>query len=176
MSLPKIPAPAKLVTSLLMGDQTLFKPVAQCLTDQFGAPDFISNWITFDFTDYYTREMGTPLIRRVMAFKNLVRQEDLPEIKLATNAIENRFAEGGNRTVNIDPGYLLQERFVLATGKNFAHRIYVGRGIYADLTLLYQNKAFRALPWTYPDYADPSMQTVLAAIRESYRLALARTQ
>lgn len=176
MSVPKIPAPAKLVISLLMGDRKHFEAVAQMLADKFGAPDFISSWMAFDYTDYYTPEMGAPLSRRMMAFKTLVRQEDLPEIKLITNAVEDRFAKGGSRTVNIDPGYLLQERFVLATGKNFAHRIYAGRGIYADLTLIYQKNAFRALPWTYPDYAADDMQTVLGAIRDAYRLDLVRKQ
>jgi hypothetical protein len=135
---------------------------------RFGALDLVSAWIPFDHTAYYARETGSPLFRRVMAFKGLIRQDELPSVKLETNAIEKTFARNGKRRVNIDPGYLLAERFVLATGKNFSHRIYIGRHIYADLTLIYQKGAFRTLPWTYPDYADNRLQAVLLMIRKRY--------
>ena len=72
--------------------------------------------------------------------------------------------------VNIDPGYLLFERFVLATGKNYSHRIYIGEGIYADLTLIYQQGAYRPLPWTYPDYSEKAMGQFLMLVRKKYRL------
>jgi len=101
-----------------------------------------------------------------------IAQERLAEIKLATNAIEQCRAVDGRRTVNLDPGYLLLERFVLASGKNYAHRIHVGRGIYADLTLVFQRGEFRALPWTYPDYADHPLRRFLSAVRQKYGLDL----
>ena len=85
-----------------------------------------------------------------------------------TNQIEQTFAQGARRRINIDPGYLLMERFVLATGKNFSHRIYIGDGIYADLTLMYQKGSFQTLPWTYPDYAAPEMHAFLMQVRRHY--------
>ncbi len=172
MSLPQPPGPAKLVISVLMADKCLYPSVGSLLTDQFGAVDLISSWFDFDFTNYYAPEMGGPLFRRVLAFRNLIQQGDLPSIKLATNYIEQRLSVHGKRNVNIDPGYLLLERFVLATGKNYTHRIYIGDGIYADLTLLYQKKAFQKLPWTYPDYADDSMTIFLEAVRKKLRFDL----
>ena len=78
----------------------------------------------------------------------------------------------GRRTVNIDPGYICLERLVLATGKNYTHRIYLSRGIYADLTLVFHRQSFRTLPWTYPDYADPSAVEVFNALRERYKAQL----
>jgi hypothetical protein len=86
--------------------------------------------------------------------------------------MERARGTGGRREANIDPGYLLLERLVLATGKNFSHRIYVGRGIYADLTLIYQRGAYRALPWTYPDYAGAPLGRFLAAVRRKYAVDL----
>jgi hypothetical protein len=174
MSLPQPPQPAKLVISLLLNDKALFEPVARALVAEFGVSDFISAWMPFDYTTYYAAEMGSPLVRRLIGFKQLIQQEDLSAVKLTTNTIEKRYADSRGRTVNIDPGYLLLERFVLATGKNYTHRIYVGNGIYADLTLVYQNKTFKPLPWTYPDYADPQMIVVLSSMRDSYRLTLQR--
>ena len=127
----------------------------------------------FDYTSYYENEMGAPLFRRVFAFDKLIRQNDLAAIKLDTNHIEQKYTQNGKRRVNIDPGYMLHERFVLASGKNFSHRIYLDEGIYADLTLMYINGSFQKLPWTYPDYADRPMQTVLERIRKKYIADLA---
>ena len=66
--------------------------------------------------------------------------------------------------------YLLYERFVLATGKNYSHRIYIGDGIYADLTLIFQKGAYQSLPWTYPDYQDEGMKAFLALVRQKYSI------
>ena len=116
--------------------------------------------------------MGAHLVRRMLAFKNLIRQNELPAIKLSTNRLEKEYSENGKRRVNLDPGYLLLERLVLASGKNFSHRIYLGEGIYADLTLIYQHGAFEKLPWTYPDYADQPMLAFLQQVRSKYAVDL----
>ena len=170
MSIPQPPRPAKLVIGLLLGRKDPFPDVAAELEIAFGGPDLVSPWMPFDYTTYYEKEMGAGLLRRVLAFRTLIAQDRLAEIKLATNAMEQARAVGGRRRVNIDPGYLLLERFVLATGKNYSHRIYLGQGIYADLTLIYHHGSFHALPWTYPDYADPPLRRFLLAVRGKYAL------
>ncbi|MFW6081030.1 MAG: DUF4416 family protein, partial [Desulfosalsimonas sp.] len=146
----------------------LIAPVADRLTEKFGDIDLTSNWLRFDYTNYYEPEMGTGLVRRIMAFKQLIAQDTLADIKHQTNEIEKEFTSGKRRRVNIDPGYLVRERFVLATGKNFSHRIYIGRGIYADLTLVYSKGDFRTLAWTYPDYASGDMLGFLHKVRSKY--------
>ena len=137
-----------------------------------GPLDLASSWMDFDFTNYYHREMGNPLYRRVLAFKNLIDQDQLAAIKLATNEVEKEYLDGENRRINIDPGYLLPSRFVLATGKDFSHRIYIGQKIYADLTLIYTKGKFKTLDWTYPDYAGEAIQTFLQKVRDKYMLDL----
>jgi hypothetical protein len=61
------------------------------------------------------------------------------------------------------------ERLVLATGKNYIHRIYLAKGIYADLTLIFNKGTFKPLAWTYRDYADPEIIAVLNQLREHYK-------
>jgi hypothetical protein len=168
VSQPTNPRPAKLVIGLFLQDKALVQPVVQDLRFILGDLDQVSAWFPFDFTAYYAPEMGEPLFRRVMTFKGLVHQNMLASIKRQTNAIEAGYMQNGKRRVNIDPGYMLAERFVLATGKNFTHRIYIGGGIYADLTLIFQKGAFRTLPWTYPDYADKRLQAFLTSVRNRY--------
>ena len=172
MSRPQSPKPAKLLVGLIMQEKRYIAVAADALIEKFGSVDMASSWFPFDYTTYYEPEMGTHLFRRILTFKTLIKQSELAQIKLTTNELEQEYSTGGKRTVNIDPGYMLQERFVLATGKNYSHRIYIGRRIYADLTLIYKDGRFRALPWTYPDYADERMLAYLQQVRNKYALDL----
>ncbi len=174
MSVPQEPKPAKLVIGLLMKDRALFEPLAAELVSPFGSPDMVSPWMPFDYTTYYESELGSPLCRRLLTFATLIDQQELAGIKLTTNRLEQAYSRNLRRKVNIDPGYLLNERFVLASGKNFAHRIYIGHCIYADLTLIYRKNAFETLPWTYPDYADQPIRSFLERVRKKYALDLKR--
>jgi len=168
MSRPQPPRPAKLIIGLFTNRQDLIHPVAALLVERLGAIDMVSPCFPFDFTHYYEKEMGHSLVRRVLVFKTLIQQDELADIKLLTNDIEMQFSIHDARQVNIDPGYLLLERLVLATGKNFAHRIYIGKNIYADLTLIYHTSGFQSLPWTYPDYAHDDMKLFLTRVRKKY--------
>lgn len=176
MSLPKPPSPAKLVIGVFTNQKGLICQVAKQLSEQFGDIELISPWFPFDLTGYYAPEMGTMLMRRMMAFKPLVDQDRLSIIKTQTNRIEHGFAAGARRRVNIDPGYLVSERFVLATGKNYTHRIYIGNNIYADLTLIYRNRRFEPLPWTYPDYRREDIHSFLFRVRDKYLRDIKATQ
>ncbi len=170
MSVPQTPKPAKLIIGIFAKDKKIIAPVSSELSAQFGPVDLVSSWMDFKYTSYYEPEMGSPLVRRMFAFKQLIEQGELASIKIATNQIEQIYSPAGRREANIDPGYMLQERFVLASGKNFSHRIYIGLGIYADLTLIYQKGSFQKLAWTYPDYADQAVLAFLGQSRSKYVL------
>lgn len=172
MSTPRPPSPARLIVGAFLRERDLLPELAERLATAFGPVELVSDWMPFDYTSYYEREMGTPLFRRMFSFARLVEQERLADIKLFTNALESEYRVDGRRRVNLDPGYLLRERFVLATGKNYSHRIYIGKGIYADLTLVFTGGEYRALDWTYPDYADPRMRAFLKTARTRYVEAL----
>jgi hypothetical protein len=175
MSVPQTPRPAKLIIGIFAKDKKIIDPVASELSSQFGQVDLVSSWMDFKYTSYYEPEMGSPLVRRMFAFKQLIEQSELASIKIATNQIEKTYSRAGRRGANIDPGYMLHERFVLASGKNFSHRIYIDLGIYADLTLIYQKGSFQKLAWTYPDYADQAVLTFLGQVRSKYVLDVRQT-
>ncbi|MCK5164550.1 MAG: DUF4416 family protein [Desulfobacula sp.] len=173
MSIPKNPDPAKLVAGCIMNDKACIEKLFSLLEDKFGPIDIISRWLDFAYTDYYYKEMGAPLFRKVFTFKNLIAQDELALIKEKTNELEKKFTAFDKRAVNIDPGYLVSSRFILATGKEYSHRIYIGNKIYADLTLMYSKKeGFKTLDWTYPDYASQSMLSFLSKVRDKYLLDL----
>jgi hypothetical protein len=172
MSDPQPPEAVKLIASLFFGDECLLGDAMQALSERYGRADFISAPAPFTCTDYYEKEFGGSLIRRFVAFERLIRPETLPDVKIWTNALETRLAAEGRRRVNIDPGYLAKAHLILATGKGYTHRPYLRKGIYADLTLIYRDKSFHSLPWTYPDYAGGEVIGMLTRIRERYLLQL----
>lgn len=169
MGKPGAPLPVKLFMSLIAKEENVVRQAIEALKEKFGKVDLISEQLPFDFTDYYSTEMGHPLFRHFITFVRLVSRDSLPDIKLMTNHLEEKLADSrGNRRVNIDPGYLCQAHILLATTKGYAHRPYLGKGIYADLTLIYRNKSFQPLDWTYPDYRQEGTLQLFNRIRTQY--------
>jgi hypothetical protein len=168
MGTPRVAKPAKLMMSLISAEDKILMRAMEDLKSLYGEVDLLSDVLPFDFTRYYDEEMGTPLFRRFIAFKELVQREVLADIKRTTNGVEGRYSRDGRRKVNIDPGVLSEENLVLATTKGFAHRIYLRDGIYADLTLIFRKGSFRAQEWTYPDYRQGEVIELMNGLRGSY--------
>ena len=169
MGRAKEPGPAKLFMSVIGKEDDIFSQGMEELKKDFGEIDFVSEKLPFDFTDYYAKEMGENLFRHFITFEQLVSRDSLPDIKLTTNRLEEKFGDsGGNRRINIDPGYLCLVHVILATTKGYAHRPYLAKGIYADLTLIYRNKSFQPLDWTYPDYRQETVIQLFNQIRKRY--------
>lgn len=138
------------------------------LEEHFGEVALESEHYPFVFSDYYVEEMGSGLQKYFVSFSRLIRPDELVEIKLWTNDIEQQLATAGKRNVNLDPGYLEGAKLVLATTKDYSHRIYLGQGIYGDLHLRYRHGRFEPLEWTYPDYRQPLALDFFARVREWY--------
>jgi len=168
MSQPHPPDKVLLISSLFSPDRAIIDRAVAHISETYGPVEWVSPEMFFDRTRYYAGEMGWPLYRRFVSFEELIPPDTLADAKLATNAVESRYLIQGNRQVNIDPGYISAERLVLATGKNYVHRIYLAHGIYADLTLIFKKGGFRPLEWTYRDYAAPEMIAVFNELRRVY--------
>ncbi|MDD2702568.1 MAG: DUF4416 family protein [Candidatus Omnitrophica bacterium] len=160
--------PVKLVAGFIFSDDNACKKARAALVRRFGAIDFESGVIPFTYTDYYEKEFGTGLKRVFVSFKRLVPLDRLARIKAATNSIENSLAVKKYRPVNIDPGFVDLAKLVLATTKDFCHRIYLSKGIFAEVTLVYKDRSFRHWEWTYPDYRTPEYIAIFNHIRELY--------
>ncbi|MBI3463512.1 MAG: DUF4416 family protein [Planctomycetes bacterium] len=132
----------------------------------------------FTETDYYERSMGTGLTKQFFAFERLIDAARLIEIKLETNCWESEYAASGDkpepRPLNLDPGYLTLAKFVLASTKDHAHRVYLGRGIYAEVTLHYKHDQWQHREWTFPDYRRADYQQFLEECRRELRRQLRR--
>lgn len=168
MSELREPFPGKLVMSIFAKTVELLEEACTLCTALWGEIEQASSVLPFNQTDYYRPEFGTDLVRRFYCFKKLVPQNCLINVKLNVHKLEYQNCIDGRRKFNIDPGILTLERLILATGKNYTHRIYLGEGVFADLTLIFKQGSFRALQWTYPDYASPESIEFWNGVRQSY--------
>ncbi|GAB4334821.1 MAG: DUF4416 family protein [Calditrichia bacterium] len=127
----------------------------------------------FDFTTYYEPEMGSGLLKQMLGFEGLFPVEILPDIKVATNELELKLSRQAARKINLDPGYLTAAKLVLATTKDYDHRLYLGRGIFGDVHLRFRQKHFLPNEWTYPDYRQPEILRFFEEVRAQYMQELA---
>jgi hypothetical protein len=167
------PPPVKLVMGLLFAIEAPIAAVRRQLEADFGRIDLETTLLPFVWTRFYEREMGPALQRQFWSFETLIAAAALADIKRQTNAMERTFAgHGGQRRVNLDPGYIDQAKLVLATTKDRQHRLYLGQGIYAEVTLRYTGGRFVPWEWTYPDYRSPEYLAFFDAVRRRYRQQL----
>jgi hypothetical protein len=162
----------KLIVGFIFNNQDYFLKAKEILTRRFGEIDCESQVFTFEITDYYKEEFGPNLKRVFLSFKKPIYPQQLPAIKLFTVRIEKMLSLANKRLVNIDPGYLDLAKLVLASTKDYVHRIYLDKGIYAETTLFYQDKSFQPWKWTYPDFRLPEYIDLFNRIRKIYAQSL----
>ena len=167
--------PVKLLVGILTSIPDLLPETETELTALFGVIDARSEIFPFVWTEYYNAEMGSPIYRRFLSFAGLIEAPTVVDAKIAANELETKMAEKYpcvRRPVNLDPGYMEQSKIVLASTKNFFHRILIARGIYAEVTLHYHDRRWKSFPWTFPDYGSETYHPFFTALRESYRRQL----
>lgn len=146
----------------------MLRTVQVRLALDFSSIDIRSDVIGFSYSDYYTQEMGSGLLRQWVSTSAAIEMTELVAIKHFTNRLEQLFARQGARTVNIDPGYATLAKVVLATTKDYDHRLYIGNGIYEEVTLHYRRKVgFESWPWTYPDYKSDTALEFFSRVRQT---------
>lgn len=160
--------PCALLCAVCYRAQSDLEEALAALQEDFGPVAMGQAPYLFDHTRYYDEEMGKPLYKRIVVFEELVPPGFLADIKLLTNDRERLFSTHGRRRINLDPGYIAPARVVLASTKDFAHRIYLAKGIYGEVTLLVRNGKLETLPWTYPDFRDDQTRTFLEQARSWY--------
>ncbi|MCZ6472983.1 MAG: DUF4416 family protein [SAR324 cluster bacterium] len=151
------------------------EPLAACLLRleaAFGPLDYRGAQHPFVHSSYYDREMGAGLSRCIVAFAELMSPAALVEAKWRAHQVEQDLADGAQRRVNVDVGYLDLHKLVLASFKGRGHKLYLDRGVWADMTLVYQQGAFSPLPWSFPDFAAGIYDGDLSAVRNLLKAQL----
>lgn len=163
------PAPARLVIGAIVADRGSWAAAEERLAAAFGPFEPCLLAFPFDHTDYYRGEMGGDLLRVFRVLRAAVAPADLAELKHRTAGIEREFAAAGapapRRRVNLDPGLLSPAALVLASSKGYAHRVYLGRGVHAEVELIWRSGSYRPVAWTYPDYRRGATVAFLNGVR-----------
>jgi hypothetical protein len=174
MAQPEEPMPVKYFIAVLFKDVGKLLKAKKELAARWGAIDFEGRDHAFDATDYYQPEMGVSLYRRLLAFERLYLPTLIVAMKLECNEIEASFSLYGKRTVNLDAGYLDHNKVLLASAKDAGQKIYLDRGIYADLSGRYKAGKYRPFEWSFPDFKDGRYDEELLEIRKQYMLQVKR--
>jgi hypothetical protein len=169
---PKTPINVKFFCGILYAKSGVLEACLDELKTFFGEVDYTSREISFDVTDYYEQEMGKGIKRLFVSFDKLIDPSELCAIKVKTNEVEERFAEQGKRPINLDPGYMDYDKVVLASAKQGPFKIYLDRGIWADMTLHYEKGRYYPTAWAFADFSDGRYNTFFLHMRERYKAAL----
>jgi len=152
----KEPKPVKLIIGILAANQDSLQAAIEALTSEFGKADFVSDVWPFTQTDYYKEETGENILRQFVSIEKLIDPGKLAKVKHQTNKLEQKLAVKLGldlpRPVNLDPGVIEASKLILATTKNYSHRIYIGEKMYAEVTLVFDKGSWCPLPYAYPDY------------------------
>ncbi|MHC4911911.1 MAG: DUF4416 family protein [Planctomycetota bacterium] len=165
----KEPSPVKLIVGILAADENCLQAAVETLNAEFTKLDLQSDVWPFTQTDYYNTETGQSILRQFVSIDKLIDPGSLPQIKHRTNSLEQKLAAKLNidppRPVNLDPGIIEPSKLILATTKNYSHRIYIGQKMYAEVTLIFDKGTWQPLPYTYPDYKQQSCHVFFDKVR-----------
>lgn len=170
MGKPHFPSKSLLFVGLLYSSDNYYIKSLELLSSQFGEIAMISKPIKWNYSDYYKDELGTNIIRRFVFFKDLINQDDISNIKIITNKIEDSLSTNKKRNINIDPGYLTPAKIVLASTKDYSHRIYLRDGIFAEVTLIFKKDSFIPHLNTYKDFQDKQYLDIFIQARKLLKI------
>ncbi|MCD6080121.1 MAG: hypothetical protein B6D53_01740 [Candidatus Omnitrophica bacterium 4484_49] len=168
------PQPVKLIIGIITNSLPLLCQVEKLLQKRYGPIDYHSSIIDFVYTDYYEKEMGEKLKRKFISFEKLIFPVEIIKIKHYTNSLEKKFSHQGKRNINIDPGYLNEGKLILASTKDNLQRVYLGKGIYAEVTLYFRKGEYHPFMWTYPDYCSFEYREIFREIRSIFRTQIGK--
>jgi len=166
------PERVMLFAGFLFNDTLILEKSLELLTKLYGDILFKSQQINWNYSEYYNNELGKNILRQFVFFKNLIDPANIVDIKIQTNKFEEMFLDNNRRRINIDPCYMSLAKIVLATTKNYSHRIYLGKGIYAEVTLIYKNNTFIPFFYTYKDYRGKEYIDIFMKARNELKTIL----
>ncbi|MFC1852467.1 DUF4416 family protein [candidate division CSSED10-310 bacterium] len=165
-------SPVNVIVGVLTAFPALIDDLLPHLEQHLGAVDYQTPPFPFTVTDYYHREMGSPLKRYFLSFEPLIYPDQIASIKLRTSSVEDIFRQNSSRLINLDPGYMDYHKVVLASYKSGGYKIYLQQGVYGDMTLFYSKGRFQPFSWSFPDFIQGTYNQTFLKIRSLYKQKL----
>jgi len=166
----KEPIPVKLIVGILAANDQCLPIAVDAVVSELGPTDLQSDIWPFTQTNYYQKQTGKNILRQFLCFAELIDPGELARIKNTTNRIEQHMAKSLDlplaRPINLDPGIIEPSKLVLATTKNYSHRIYIGENMYAEVTLTYDKGYWKSFYYTYPDYKEKHYHDFFTKVRD----------
>jgi hypothetical protein len=157
---------AKLFIGILYNNEEILDKVTKELIERYGEIEQESEPYEFNFTNYYENEMSSNLLKKFIVFKDLISRDEIANIKIETNELEDKYSKNNNRLINLDPGYLTKDNIILASVKESPYKVYISKGIFGHLTLIYGNKQWNANERTFPDFKNEKVQEFFLQVRK----------
>jgi hypothetical protein len=174
MARPQKPNPGRLIVSVVHSSRDALADALRQLERRFGRVTCETIDIQHSNGREYAEEMGDTLYRRLFSFERMVPRDSLVEIKTACHKIESQLGDQVHdytfRTVNIDPGIMTPDNFVMACHREFNHRIYINEGVFAEIVLIWSKGKFCRLPWTNQDFCHEEAIDFFSRVRNGFEL------
>ena len=165
--------PVKFIVGVLAISNDAIACAHGLIEEHLGKIDLASDVWPFTYSDYYAEEMSDELLRQFVSIALPDDPSKIVELKLSANTAELDDAKARGRdtrrAINLDPGYITPAKLILASTKDYSHRVYLDQGIYAEVTLQYHQGRWTSLPWTYPDYASGTYHDFFCRVRSQLR-------
>lgn len=142
----------KFFVAVLYSKKEIYDKTILLLKEKFGEIIIEGKPYDFDFTDYYSEEMGKDLLKRFVVFKKEIDKKELSQIRKVTGEIEDKFRVNVKRQINLDPGYISDKEVVLASVKKKDFKENIGNGIFAHKIYSFENNKVKIFFHTFPDY------------------------
>ncbi len=167
--------PAKLIVSCFFKEDRWLLHALDHLVNRFGSVERRVGPLYFTMSDYQRSQAEGEMKKVMLDFRDLVPRESLASLKVRCHEIEMqllRQAQDENviasRPINLDPSHLFTDKFIVSSSRDKPHRLYLGHGVFGELTLMIRQGHFESLPWTYADYLEPEVLNFLSGARRRY--------
>jgi hypothetical protein len=168
-------SPGRLVISIVHSSRDALADALTQLERRFGRVQCETIDIPHANGEEYREEMGDSLQRRFFSFENLIQRDSLVEVKEFCHRVESQLGDHIHdytfRTVNVDPMLVTPANLVLASHREFNHRIYLGSGVFGEVCLIWSRGKYCRLPWTDPDFCHDEAIDFFVRVRSSFDVA-----
>lgn len=168
---PTLPPPVRLVIGLRSAEPTLIDELMGRLALEFGPVLFQSGrMVASASVKAGAGRAESDTLAEWVALGDPIDPGQLMKVKQHAIRVELLYPNPqGQKRIFLDVAYVDPLRVIRATDKDAVHRIYLGAGIYGEVTLHWRpSGGFEPLAWAPADYQAPELCWFFGRVREEW--------